>query len=90
MSRKQRSLKQYSDDLAHKEVEKLMPIIHDAKYLKPIPNNFDKTPASIQKFSSKNSGASFKYLLDKQNGINVNKNKLKENMSDEIRQNIIK
>ena len=60
-----KNLKQLGDDLADREVEKLMPIIQDAKSLISLGDDVDKSPPSISKYTSKKNGLSYSYQLDK-------------------------
>ena len=63
-----------------------MPKIKCAQNLSLIPENIDKTPATVAKYSSKNKGKEYSFQLDQNNDV-CDKHILKQNMSQIIEKN---
>ena len=61
--------------IAKKEIDQLMPIIHDAQNIKQISEEIEKTPASVTKYSSKY-GFSMNYQINTKHAKNLSKNML--------------
>ena len=84
-----RDFSKISEDAAQKEVDKLMPLIRGAKNLNKMPDDIDKTPASVSKFTSKKSSTAFNYQVNNNAINNENKDELKNEFSRVIHRNLV-